>query len=76
VDFGDNFSAGHRVVLYLGIEASETAGWESSRLAFFKAISHSNFEGSRSDSDVFPLEDANVARHRYPSSNALCDPRS
>jgi hypothetical protein len=56
VDFGRNFSARHRGVLHIGIEASETAGRESSRLAFVKAISHSNFEGSGDDGDVFRLK--------------------
>jgi hypothetical protein len=55
VDLHHDFSAGHRVVMHVGIEISETAGRECSHLAFVKAISHSDLEGSGDDGDVFPL---------------------
>ena len=68
MDLHHDFPAGHRVVMHVGIEISETAGWESSHLAFVKAISHSDLEGPGDDSDVFPLRmpmgrDAISVRH-------------
>src|SRR5271165_796537 len=68
VDLDHNFSAGHGVVMHVGIQISETASWENSHLAFVKAISHANLEGPRDDRDVFPLRmpmrrDAISVRH-------------
>ena len=68
MDLDHNFSAGHSVVMHIGIKISETAGRESSHLAFVKAITHANFEGPSDNSDVFPLRmpmwrDAISVRH-------------
>src|ERR1700720_2090427 len=54
--------------MHFGIEIGETAGRESAHLAFVKVISHSDFEGSGDDRDVFPLRmpmgrDAISVRH-------------
>src|SRR5580704_1100549 len=68
VDLHNDFATGHRVVMHIGIEESETAGWESPHLALVKAISHPDLEGSRDDGHVFPLRmpmgcDAVSVRH-------------
>ncbi len=55
MDLDHNFSTGHCVVMHIGIEISETTGWEGSHLALVKAISHSHFKDPCDDSDVFPL---------------------
>src|ERR1700731_4064959 len=44
VDLHHDFSAGHCVVMHIGIEKSKTAGRVFSHLAFIKAVSHPDFE--------------------------------
>ena len=44
----------HCVVLHVGIEESKTACGEGCHLLRLKNISHSNFERSGDDRDVFP----------------------
>lgn len=39
-----DFSAGHRVMMHIGVEIGETAGWEISHLGFVEVVPHSNFE--------------------------------
>lgn len=44
VDLDHHFSAGHRIVMRVRVEISETTGRESSHLALLKAISHPDLE--------------------------------
>ena len=55
MDLHHDLSAGHRVVVHAGIEKSKTAGSEGGHFFVLNIISHSNFERSGNDSDVFPL---------------------
>ena len=68
MDLDHNPSAGHRVVMHVGVEISETAGRESCYLALLKAISHPDLESPIDDGHVFPLRmpmgcDAVSVRH-------------
>jgi hypothetical protein len=54
VDLYHDLAGSHCIVVHIGIEESKTAGGEGCHLGRLKNISHSNFERSGDDRDVFP----------------------
>jgi hypothetical protein len=55
VDLHYSFSAGHGVVVHVGIEKSKAPSRERFHLVVIKVIAHPDFERPGNDSDVFPL---------------------
>ena len=54
VDLHDYVSAGHCIVVHVGIEKSETAFAEGGHLVFMEFIAHTEFERPLDNGDVFP----------------------
>ncbi len=77
VDLHHDLAAGHRVVVHVRIEKGKTAGGEGGHLVLIEDISHSNFEGSGDDGDVFPQGMPSAVRSgiRRASSDARCSHR-
>jgi len=52
VDLHNGFSAGHGVVVHVGIEKGKASGNECFHLVGIKVIAHTNFERPGNDCDV------------------------
>ena len=49
----DDLSAGHGVVMHIGVEKGKTTGGKCRHLACVKVIAHSHLEGAFEHSDIF-----------------------
>jgi len=68
MDLDNGFSAGHGIVVHVGVEKREAPGDEHFHLVGIKLVAHANFERSGNDRDVFSVRvpvgrDAEPIRH-------------
>jgi len=55
VDLHNGFSAGHGIVVHVGVEEGEAPGNESFHFAGVELIAHADFERPGNDRHVFPV---------------------